>query len=235
MNKLSIIIPVYNEEKTLLEILNRINKVKLGDIKKEIIIVDDFSTDSTRAILGKLRHKYKVLFHNKNSGKGSAIKTALKNATGDIILIQDADLEYNPNDYKVLLKPILNKQTKVVYGSRFIGKPYKKWSSGKNIIRSHLIGNKLLSLITQMLYFRKVTDMETCYKVFRKEVIKDIKLKSKRFDFEPEITSKILRRGYKIIEVPISFNPRTFEEGKKITWKDGVKALFAIIKYRFEK
>ncbi len=223
--KLSIIIPTYNERKTILEILNRINKVKLNKIEKEIIIVDDFSTDGTRDILKKTKD-CKIFFHEKNKGKGSAIRTGLKHSTGGIILIQDADLEYNPNDYPKLIGPILNKKSKVVYGSRFSKKHKAKY-------KVYYLGNIILSLITRVLYLRKITDMETCYKVFRKDVIKSIRLKAKRFDFEPEITAKLIKKGYKIIEVPIGYKCRDFKEGKKITWKDGLKAAFYLLKYRF--
>jgi len=216
--------PIYNEKKTLLEILRKINKVKLDNIEKEVIIVDDFSTDGTREILKRIKG-HKVLFHEKNKGKGSAIRTGLKHSTGDVILIQDADLEYDPADYPKLLKPIINKKAKVVYGSRFSGKHKAKY-------KTYYLGNILLSLITRIIYLRKITDMETCYKVFRKDVIKSIKLKAKRFDFEPEITAKLIKKGYKIVEVPIWYKCRDFKEGKKITWKDGLKAVFYLLKYR---
>jgi len=222
--KLSIIIPVYNEKNTILEVLNRVEKVDAG-MKKEIIIVDDYSTDGTREILKKLT-KYKILYHDKNMGKGSAIRTGLRHSTGDILLIQDADLEYKPEEYPVLLKPILDGKAEVVYGSRFLQKHKPRYWLNYQ-------GNKLISLITRALFFQKITDMETCYKVFKADVIKRIKLKAKRFDFEPEITAKIMKKGYKIYEVPISYKCRSYAEGKKITWKDGLAALWHIIKYRF--
>jgi len=228
--KLSVIIPVFNEVKTISEIINKVKKVNLKNIKKEIIVVDDFSTDGTKEILSKLDGKgIKTLFHQKNRGKGAAIRTALKHVTGDIILIQDADLEYDPEEYEKLLKPIIENRTKVVYGSRLeaIRKNLKK------MYKIHYFGNVFLTLMTNIVYGEKITDMETGYKVFRKEVIKDMKLRAKRFDFEPEITAKIIKRGYKIIEVPINFYGRKFKEGKKITWKDGIKALYYLIKYRF--
>ena len=228
--KLSIIIPVYNEEKTLLKVLDKVKKVKLDNITKEIILVDDFSTDGTKNILSELRDSsLKIFFHQKNHGKGAAIRTALKHATGDIIMIQDADLEYDPAEYPRLLEPIIENETKVVYGSRL--EAIRK--NIKNMYKLHYIGNTFLTLMTNLLFGAKITDMETCYKVFRKEVIKDMKLKAKRFDFEPEITAKILKKGYKIKEVPINFIGRKFDEGKKITWKDGIKALYYLIKYRF--
>ena len=225
--KLSIIIPVYNEEKTILEI---IKKVKLKKITKEIIVVDDASTDNTRKLLSKLKNgSIKIFFHQKNQGKGAAIRTGLKHAIGDIILIQDADLEYNPKEYEKLLKPIIENKTKVVYGSRL--EAIRK--NLKNMYKLHYVGNLFLTFLTNLLYSTNITDMETGYKVFRKEVIKDMRLRAKRFDFEPEITAKILKRGYKIKEVPIDFVGRNFNEGKKITWKDGIKALYYLIKYRF--
>lgn len=232
MKKLSIIIPVFNERETILEILARIEKVKLGGVGKEIIIVDDFSSDGTREILRKLK-KYNVLYHDKNYGKGKAVRTGLGHARGDIILIQDADLEYDPNDYPKLLKPILEGRANVVYGSRF---KFAKGHLKKNdffTYKLHTIGNIMLSAITNMLFFSRLTDMESCYKVFTKEVKEKLKLRSNRFDIEPEITAKILKNGYPIMEVPINYYSRDFDEGKKITWKDGMKAFLCLIKYRF--
>ena len=230
MANLTIIIPVYNEEKTILKIVEEVKKVRLTNIKKEIIIVDDFSTDGTRNILKGIKDKsIKIFSHDKNIGKGAAIRTALKHSTGDIILIQDADMEYSPKEYSRLLKPILQEKTDVVYGSRMdvIRKNLKR------MYKIHFIGNVFLTLITNLLYGSKITDMETGYKVFRKEVIKNISLNARRFDFEPEITAKILKKGCRIQEIPIGFNARKFHEGKKITWRDGIKALFYLIKYRF--
>ncbi|MBS3096371.1 glycosyltransferase family 2 protein [Candidatus Woesearchaeota archaeon] len=226
--KLSVIIPVYNEENTILEIIKRVKKAKTG-CAKEIIIVNDFSTDKTRDILKKLKYKsMRVFYHKKNMGKGAAIRTGLSMATGDIILIQDADLEYRPEEYKRLLKPIIENKAKVVYGSR-LGAIRKNL---KNMYKLHYLGNLFLTMVTNLLYRAKISDMETGYKVFTREVIKDINLRANRFDFEPEITAKILKKGYKIYEVPIGFAGRKFEQGKKITWIDGVKALFYLIKYR---
>ncbi|MAH48995.1 glycosyl transferase [Candidatus Pacearchaeota archaeon] len=224
--KLSIIIPVYNEEKTIKAILKRVKAVPL-ELEKEIIIVDDSSKDSTKEILKTINDpQIKIFYHEVNKGKGSAIRTGLEQVTGDILLIQDADLEYSPEEYPKLLHPILNGTTKVVYGSRFKGNMV-----GPNLF-SHVIGNKILTYITKILYFRNISDMETCYKVFKKEVIDSITLKAKRFDFEPEITAKIIKKGYKIYEVPITYESRLFDQGKKITWRDGIKALYYLIKYR---
>ena len=228
--KLSVIIPAYNEEKTIGAVIGSVQKAALNGIKKEIIVVDDFSTDDTRKILLGLKgSNLKIFFHQKNQGKGTAIRTGLKHVTGDIILIQDADLEYNPSEYGKLLRPIIEDNKNVVYGTRL---EYIKHNV-KNMNRLHFIGNIFLTHITNLFYNTRITDMETGYKVFRKEVIDKIKLKAKRFDFEPEITAKILKKGYKICEVPITFKARKFDEGKKITWRDGIKALFYLIKYRF--
>lgn len=230
MFKLSVIIPVFNEEKTIKTIVKKVRSTKLKNITKEIIVVDDFSTDSTRNILSKMNdNSIKICYHNKNYGKGAAIKTGLKNATGNIILIQDADLEYSPKEYKKLLKPILQNRTSVVYGSRLraIRKNMKK------MYKLHYIGNLFLTWFTNLLYKANITDMETGYKVFKREALKGIHLRAKGFDFEPEITAKILKKGYKIKEVNINFEPRRIEEGKKITWVDGIKAVHYLLKYRF--
>ncbi len=229
--KLSIIIPIYNEKKTIISVLDAVNSVDLGDIEKEIILVDDYSTDGSRDILKDLESEYKVIYHKKNCGKGRALRSGFEHVTGDIIIIQDADLEYDPNDYVSLLDPILKGKTKVVYGSRFLG---KRVELNKEKYKLYYIGNQFLTFVTSVLYLRKITDMETCYKVFKREVIDEIKpnLKSQRFDFEPEITAKVIKSGYKIVEVPIWYKCRDFDEGKKITWKDGMKALWYLLKYR---
>jgi len=228
--KLSIIIPVYNEEKTLEKIIQRVQRVNLGKIQKELIIVNDFSKDSTQLIIHQLKKQYSNIIsveHIKNRGKGAAIRTGLNLASGEIITIQDGDLEYNPEDYRKLIQPILENRAKVVYGSRLLGKV-----TGFNVPLHHL-GNNFLSFLTRLLYNNKITDMETCYKVMSAEVIKKIKLQANRFDIEPEITAKILKRGYKIIEIPITYNGRTFAEGKKINWRDGIIAVYTLFKYRF--
>jgi len=221
--KLSIIIPVYNEVKTLEEVINKVKKL---EIDKEIIVVDDGSEDGSRELLKEVKD-IKLILHEKNQGKGKAVRTGLDNVDGDVVVIQDADLEYDPNDFIKMFEEI-KKGEKVVYGSRFLGRKYDKI-----LIKSHYFGNKFLSLFTSLLFFSKITDMETCYKMFRKEVMEGVRLRARGFDLEPEITSKILKRKYKIKEVPISYNARDFEEGKKITWKDGVKAGLYLIRYRF--
>ena len=229
-NKISIVVPIYNEEKTLLEILEKLENVNFP-IEKEIILVDDYSTDGTKDILKKLEKKYKVIYHKKNRGKGFALRTGFKHSTGDIITIQDADLEYDPEDYNDLLSYLLRGKSKVVYGSRFIGNSFfsrQKWFSP-----THYIGNKILSILTSLMYFKYLTDMETCYKMITRDVLENIKLRSQRFDFEPEITAKIIKKGYKIKELPIHYYPRDFTHGKKITWRDGIMALYYLVKYRF--
>ena len=234
MEKLSIIIPVYNEEKTIFKVIQGVKKVKIKDIGKEIITVDDCSTDNTINILKKINDKsIRVFYHKKNMGKGAAIRTALGHCKGSIISVQDADLEYDPRNIIKLIQPILNKQYDVVYGSRFLGRKMVLFGRNKTILPMHWIGNRCLTYMANLLYLNSITDMETGCKVFRKEVVEGMKLKSKRFDFEPEITAKILKRGYRIKELPIRFNPRTHSEGKKIIWKDGIKAAYYLIKYRF--
>ena len=224
--KLSVIIPVYNEVKNIQEIIKRVQGTKLA---KEIIIVDDGSQDGTRDILKKLdgKRNVRVIFHEKNQGKGAAVVTGMNAAKGDVLLIQDADLEYDPRDYPTLLQPIQEGLADVVYGSRFLGAAHRVtmfW---------HQVANKLLTFMTNILYDSILTDMETGYKVFRHEVIEGMKIRSKRFNFEPEFTAKILKRKYRIFEVPITFNPRDYEEGKKIGLKDAFEAVFALLRYRF--
>ena len=223
--KVSIVIPVYNEKKTILEVIKRVSSVDLGSITKEIIIVDDYSTDGTRDVLKNVKDA-KVFFHKRNKGKGAALRTGFRHVTGDITLVQDADLEYDPHDYPKLLKPILDGKTNVVFGSRFTKQHKARYGY-------LYLGNIFLSILTSIIYFRRITDMETCYKVIKTSVLKKIKLRSQRFDFEPEITAKIIKRGEKIVEVPIWYKCRDFNEGKKISWKDGVKAVWYLIKFRF--
>lgn len=225
--KLSIIIPCYNEASTIRECLNRVFSVNLGDMGKDIIIVVDFSTDGTRSILESITNdSVRMFFHKKNMGKGAAIRTGFGNIMGDIVIIQDADLEYNPEEYPKLIKPILNNKADVVYGSRFTGSEEKRV-----LFFWHMVGNKLLTLFSNMLANLNLTDVETCYKVFRKEVIEKIRIEEDRFGFEPEITAKVAKMGLRIYEVGISYAGRTYKEGKKIDWKDGISAFKCIIKY----
>jgi len=223
---LSIIIPVYNEVKNIEEILKRVQDTKLAT---EIVVVDDGSQDGTRDILKKLdgKNKVRVILQEKNQGKGAAVVVGMHAAKGDVLLIQDADLEYDPRDYPVLLQPIKEGLADVVYGSRFLGAPHRVamfW---------HQVANQLLTLITNILYNSILTDMETGYKVFRHEVIEGLNIRSKRFNFEPEFTAKILKRNYRIYEVPITFNPRDYSDGKKIKLGDAFEAVWALLWYRF--
>ena len=225
--KISVIIPVYNEKSTITEIIARVRAV---DLAKEIIIVDDGSTDGTSEQLVEIGRKFEnvnVLSHQKNRGKGAALRTGFASASGEIIIVQDADLEYDPRDYEMLLVPILDGRADVVYGSRFFGGPHRV------LFFWHYIGNNFLTLLCDALSNLNITDMETGYKVFKKEVLDDIKLKSNRFGFEPEFTMKIAKKGFRVYEVPISYSGRTYEEGKKIGWRDGLTAIFAILWFRF--
>ena len=222
---ISVIIPVYNERNTILEVVQRVQKQPFD---QEIIIVDDCSTDSTTEILKETDwpDNVRVFFHTKNMGKGAALRTGIPHATKSITIIQDADLEYNPDDFGVVLKPILDGVADVVYGSRFLG-------IHRSFMLHHYIGNKMLTIMTNILYNNILTDMETGYKAFRTEIIQGVKIKSNRFDFEPEITAKVLKKGYRIYEVPIYYAGRDYAEGKKITWRDGFSAMWALIRFRF--
>ncbi len=227
--KLSIIIPVYNEENSLEEIVDRVFSVDVGNIEKEIIISNDGSSDRTFDIIQKLHLKYPGLisYHSKiNLGKGAAVRQGMALSTGEIITIQDADLELDPNDYPHLLGPLLDHDTKIVFGSRFL-------NSKINLKRTSRIANQVLTILTNILYGCHLTDMETAYKMFLRETVENIRLRCVRFDFEPEITAKFLKRGYKILEVPISYHPRTIQSGKKISWIDGYEAIYTLVRCRF--
>ena len=226
MNKITILIPVYNEVNTLMPILEKLESIDFYELEKEIILIDDYSTDGTKELYKDLN--YKVLYHEKNMGKGASLRDGFKEATGDIVTIQDADLEYNPEDLLPLVKVVLDNEADVAYGSRFIN-----IDKSKNFMLTHFLGNKMLTIITNILYGATLTDMETCYKVFKSEYVKHLDIKSNRFDFEPEITAKVLKQGARLKEVPITYVARGFKEGKKISWKDGFAAIFALIKFRF--
>jgi glycosyltransferase involved in cell wall biosynthesis len=228
LRKLSVIVPVYNERNTLVEVLRRMRAVELPDgIEREIIVVDDGSSDGTRDVLKQLGDStVRVVLHDVNRGKGAALRTGFSHATGEYVLVQDADLEYDPEDWPKLLNPVLRGKARVVYGSRFTGER-------RNMLLLHWIGNRFLSMTTNVLYNTTLSDMETCYKLIERDLLDEMKLHSNRFDIEPEITAKVLKRGIRIYEVPISYSGREFDEGKKITWRDGFAALWTLVKYRF--
>lgn len=230
MKKITILIPIFNEVNTLRLILQKIDEVSFCDLEKEIILIDDYSTDGTRDILKELEQtsadKYKIYYHDKNMGKGASLRTGFGHVTGDIVIIQDADLEYNPSDYEPLIKLLVDGKADVVYGSRFLNEKSEFMLLSK-------LANKFLTFVTNVLYGVKLTDMETCYKAFKTDFIKGIQVKANRFDFEPEITAKVLKKGAKLIELPVLYNAREYDEGKKITWKDGVHAVWTLVKFRF--
>jgi len=226
---LSVIIPVYNEKPTITQTIKKVRSAKASGLKKQIIIVDDGSSDGTREILKKMKTQnksLKIILKDKNGGKGSAVREGFKHASGDFTIIQDADLEYDPKDYTIMLKPAVEGHADVVYGSRFLG-PHRSF------LFWNYVANKFLTLLTNILYNTILTDMETCYKLFKTDIVKNMKLRSNSFNIEPEITAKVLKKKYKIYEVPINFYGRDYREGKKISAWDGVVAFFALFYYRF--
>ncbi len=228
--KLSIVIPVYNEKDTIRKIVGRVAEEDVG-LDKELVLVDDCSADGTGDVLKDIEKEHpewKFRYHEENQGKGGALRTGFAAASGDLVLIQDADLEYDPSDYRALLKPILDGHADVVFGSRFAG-----GGAHRVVYFWHSVGNKFLTMMSNMMTNLNLTDMEVCYKVFKKEVLAGITLKENRFGIEPEMTAKVAKGGWKIYEVPISYYGRSYAEGKKITWRDGFAALWCIIKYRF--
>jgi glycosyltransferase involved in cell wall biosynthesis len=228
LRKLSVVVPVYNERNTLVEVVRRMRAVELPDtIDREIVVVDDGSSDGTRDVLRQLGDStVRVVMHDNNRGKGAAVRTGFAQASGDYVLIQDADLEYDPEDWPRMLAPVLAGKARVVYGSRFTGER-------RNMLFFHWVGNRFLSLVTNVLYNTTLSDMETCYKLIDRALLQDIDLRADRFEIEPEITAKILRKGVRIYEVPISYTGREVDEGKKITWTDGFSALWTLVKFRF--
>jgi glycosyltransferase involved in cell wall biosynthesis len=242
--KLSVVMPVYDEIDTIAEILRRVRSVDLAvpvgfgaddgkrvKLEREIVVVDDGSTDGTREYLHRIEGDADlvVIFHDRNQGKGAAVRTGLQAAGGDIMLIQDADLEYDPGEYLDLLRPILEGRSEVVYGSRFRGGPTKA------MFFWHMVGNRILTTVTNILYDTILSDLETCYKVFTREVAEQLKLRAAGWGFDPEITAQILKRGYRIYEVPISYTGREFSEGKKLSWRDGLTVLWTLVKCRFTR
>lgn len=238
---LSFVMPVFNEKPTLHEIIRRVQAAELGDIERELVLIDDFSTDGSREMVLALEGKtsltdearpfdrpIRVFTHEVNQGKGAALRTGFRGTSGELVCVQDADLEYDPNDYARLLDPVFKGKARVVYGSRFTGER-------KNMFFHHWIGNKLLTLMANILFNTTLSDMETCYKLFPGDLIRSMEIESKRFSVEPEITAKVLKAGYRIYEVPISYCGREFDEGKKISWRDGFSAIWALFLYRFIK
>lgn len=233
MKKLTVIIPAYNEEEMIEEVVRRVRKADIGDLEREIIIVDDGSKDDTRNILRRMGEPdVRVILHERNRGKGGAIKTGLEAATGDVVIIQDADLEYDPNDFRALLAPILAGETEFVMGSRFLIREQKYQWGGKSPFFTHYIGNKVIIFVTNLLFWNRATDYEGCYKALTRRLMCSLAIRSEGFEFDNEMICKALRLKHRIVEVPIHYAPRSYSEGKKITWRDGLRMLWTIVKWR---
>ena len=230
---LSIIMPVFNEKNYIKKIIEKVEKANIGDFKKEIIIVDDCSTDGSKDIIKKFKGNFVKIFFEKNKGKGAALKAGINAANGNLIIFQDADLEYDPNDYYSLMKPILENKTSICFGSRLVGKKFKLFSKDSTMHPLHWVGNNFLKMAFNFLYGTNLTDAEPCYKMFKSGVLKQISVIADRFEYDIELMCKLAKKGEKIYQIPINYNPRGFGEGKKINWKDGIKAFFTMVKFRF--
>ncbi len=231
--KLSVLIPVYNEVHTLKKIINKVEAVDLGSTEKEIILIDDHSTDGSRELIRSLKGDYIKIFQDENKGKGAALKRGVEIATGNFIIFQDADLEYDPEDYKVLIEPVIQRQADIVYGSRFETQRFVLFGKNKTIHPTHWFGNKLLKIVFNLLYGTKLSDAEPCYKLIRSDILKSFEIDADGFEYDIELMCKIARNGHSVIQLPIKYIPRTFEEGKKITWKDGIIAITTMLKFKW--